>query len=336
VRQAYLGQAQAASIFSLKDAREKKLKIDWKKEDVIKPKFLGTKIFKDFDLQKIRERLDWTFFFIAWDMRAKYPDILNHPQYGKEAKRLLKEANYFLDEIISQKLISAQGVLGIYPANSVGDDIEIYQDEKRSKLLTTVHTLRQQTPSEDGLCYSLADFIAPQEKGFVDYMGAFAVTAGVEVEKLVEKYKKENNDYKAMMFQILADRLAEGFAETLHERLRKEFWGYAPQEHSNNEDLFQGKYQGIRPAVGYPVCPDHSEKQILFDLMNVKNSIGIELTEHYAMKPLASVCGLYFAQPKAKYFSVGKILKDQVEDYAKRKKIKISEAQKWLAQNISY
>ncbi|HPN89076.1 MAG TPA: methionine synthase, partial [Candidatus Omnitrophota bacterium] len=335
VREAYLNQEKNKKTLSLQAAREKKPKINWDKKDIITPKFLGTKILKDFDLSKIREYIDWTFFFIAWDMRAKYPEILKDAKYAKEAARLLKEAHELLDEMIKEKQISAQAVFAIYPANSIGEDIEIYQDEKQSKILTKVHTLRQQTPSEDGSCYSLADFIAPKEKDFTDYIGAFAVTAGAGVEKLIVKYKKENNDYKALMIQILADRLAEAFAEMLHEIVRKEFWGYAPGEDLTKEELFLGKYHGIRPAVGYPVYPDHSQKKIIFDLMNVEKTIGITFTENYAMKPLASVCGLYLSHPKAKYFTVGKILKDQVEDYAKRKQITILEAQKWLSQNLN-
>lgn len=335
VREGYLHQQGQKNILSLQVSREKKPGMGWNKKDILRPKFLGTKIFKNFDLSKIRDYIDWTFFFIAWNMRAKYPEILKDPQYGKEAERLFKDANVLLDEMIKEKKVLAHAIFGLYPASSQGEDMEVYADERKSKVLTTFHFLRQQIPNENGFCYSLADFIAPKEKDFVDYIGAFAVTAGDGVEKLIEKYKKENNDYAALMVQVLADRLAEAFAEMLHEKVRKEFWGYAPGEDLTKEELFLGKYHGIRPAVGYPIYPDHSEKRNIFDLMNVEKNIGITLTEHYAMKPLASVCGLYLSHPDAQYFSVGKILSDQLEDYARRKKIAVSEAQKWLAQNLN-
>jgi len=310
--------------------------VDWNKATLNTPNFLGIKKFKNFDLNEIRGRIDWTFFFINWELRHKFPEILNHPEYGKEAQKLFQDGQLLLDEIINRKTIKANGVLGIFPANSVGDDIEIYKDEKRKKVLTTFHTLRQQQKmeEEDRPNLALADTVAPKETGLKDYLGAFAVTGGFGVDDLVAKYKKDNDDYRAIMVQALANRLAEGFVEALHEKVRRELWGYSPEEKLTFEDMLHGKYRGIRPAPGYPACPDHTEKELIFKLLDAEKNTGIKLTESFAMSPEASVCGWYFACPKIRYFDVGKIQEDQLLDYANRKGWTPKEVKRWLSANI--
>ncbi len=328
----------AKKYIPLDQARKNKLKIDWQNYQPPVPFKTGIQEFKNFPLSEIRKYIDWNPFFITWELKGKYPAIFENPDYGAEAKTLFDDANKILDKIISEKLLSADGVTGIFPANTIGeDDIEIYFDENRKSSRALIHTLRQQyEKSENNPSIALADFIAPKESGKNDYIGAFAVTAGNGIENLIRKYEKENDDYSSIMVKAVADRLAEAFAELLHEKIRKEIWAYSKDENLANDDLIAEKYAGIRPAPGYPAQPDHTEKITLFNLLDAAKVTGITLTENLAMNPAASVCGLYFSHPEAKYFTTGKISKDQVDDYRKRKGISINEAEKWLRPVLNY
>ncbi|RMF87234.1 MAG: methionine synthase, partial [Nitrospinota bacterium] len=282
--------------------------------------------------------IDWTPFFLAWELAGKYPQIFQHPRHGEAAQKLFADANRLLDQVIEHRWLQARGVIGLFPANSVGfDDIEVYTDDSRTTVQAVLHTLRQQGVKRKGVPNrALADFIAPQESGRPDYIGAFAVTTGIGMEALLERFEREHDDYSSILIKALADRLAEAFAELLHLLVRREYWGYAPEEALSNEDLIKERYRGIRPAPGYPACPDHTEKQTLFALLQVERHTGIRLTENYAMQPAASVCGLYFAHPEARYFAVGKIGRDQVEDYHRRKGMPIEVVEKWLAPHLNY
>jgi 5-methyltetrahydrofolate--homocysteine methyltransferase len=325
------------SYIPLSEARKNKLKVDWENYQIPKPHFLGNKYFFDYPLEEIRPFIDWTFFFHAWKMNGRYPAILSDPVKGPEAHKLFDEAQELLDAVTEKKMILARGVIGFYPCNAVGDDVEIYNDDNRTKVLQTFRFLRNQqkkAPGQPNL--NLADFVAPKESGFVDYMGGFAVTAGLGVEEWVGVYEKELDDYNAIMIKILADRLAEAFAEMMHQRVRKEFWGYASAEQIDIPSMIREEYQGIRPAPGYPACPEHSEKRVLFDLLEADQQIGIHLTENYAMFPGASVSGFYFSHPQAQYFNLGRISKDQVIDYARRKNISVERAEKLLNTNLNY
>jgi len=319
-------------------AKQNKINIDWKKIDIQKPKFFGTKVFEEYSLAEISEYIDWTFFFSAWEIKGRYPAILEHPQKGKEAKKLFADGQQMLKQIIEGKMLKANAVIGFYPANNTGDSIELYTDEDRNSRLCVLNHLRQQTEKNKDSAFdyflSLADFIAPKDSGIKDYIGGFAVTTGIGLEKWVQKYEAEHDDYNAIMIKVLADRLAEAFAELMHTRVRREFWGYAADENIELSDLIKEQYQGIRPAVGYPACPEHSEKQVLFDLMDVENKTGISLTESFAMYPAAAVSGFYFANPQARYFNLGKIDREQLTDYAKRKNISIELAEKYLGMNL--
>ena len=324
-------------LLTIEDARKNGLKSDWSKVQIVRPEKTGITILKDFSLEKIKEYIDWTPFFLTWEMKGKYPAIFENEKFGTEAGKLFEDANKLLDKIIDEKLLVANGVLGIFPANSVGDDIEVYANEKRKGVLRILHTLRTQTKKTDNLPnLALSDFIAPKAAGRIDWIGAFAVTAGLGVGELVNKYESEHDDYRSIMVKALADRLAEAFAEHLHELVRKKYWSYSPEEDFKNEDLIKEKYYGIRPAPGYPAQPDHTEKTIIFDLLDVEKNTSIRLTENLAMYPAASVCGLYFAHPESKYFNVGKIGKDQVLDYHKRKGMSLEEAEKWLGPVLNY
>jgi 5-methyltetrahydrofolate--homocysteine methyltransferase len=271
-------------------------------------------------------------------LKGKYPKIFDDKIIGKEAKKLFDDANKMLDEIISKKLLKANAAIGLYPANTVSDDtVEVYKDDSRKEIIKEFHFLRQQGKKGSGVPnISLADFIAPKETGIKDYMGFFAVTAGIGIEPVVEKYEKDHDDYNSIMIKAVADRLAEAFAELMHEKVRKEFWGYSKDENLTDEQLIKEEYVGIRPAPGYPACPDHTEKPPLFDLLNAQEKTGIILTESNAMYPASSVSGMYFSHAGSKYFGLGKIQKDQVEDYAKRKKMDIAEIEKWLSPNLNY
>ena len=334
--EAYALKSGLVKYLTLTEARANRLKIDWVKQPPLKPKFVGSKVYKDFPLSEIREYMSWIFFFIVWQLKGKYPQILNDPEMGEEARKLFHDANTLLDEIINKKLLTANGTVSILPANSIGDDIEIYTDESRTKVLTVFRNLRNQTVKEDGvpnLC--LSDFIAPKETGIPDYLGVFAVTAGIGAEALEKKFEKELDDYNSIMVKALADRLAEAFTELLHLIIRKEIWGYDALENLSLDDLLLEKYKGIRPAHGYPACPEHSEKRVLFDLLKAED-IGIGLTESFSMTPAASVSGLIFAHPQSRYFFVDKISRDQVEDYAKRKGLSPNAVEILLASNLNY
>lgn len=322
---------------SLEEARKRKYKIDWQSLKIIKPSFLGNKVFKDYPVKEIRKYIDWSPFFLVWEMKGKYPAILDDPRYGKEARNLFGDANKLLDSITENNLLIANAVLGFYASASSGDDILIYKDENRDEVLYKFHMIRQQTLKTNEQPYMcLADFIAPETENVKDYLGFFALTCGLSLDKVINTYEKEHDEYKIILIKAVADRLAEAFAEKLHELVRKELWGYSTGENLTNEELIKENYTGIRPAPGYPACPEHTEKKQLFDLLRAKENTGISLTENFAMKPASSVCGFYFANPEAKYFNVGKIQKDQITDYAERKDIEIDEAEKWLAPVLAY
>lgn len=325
------------TFLSLEAARQNKLPIDWKKAPVTKPSFTGNRVLENYDLETISRYIDWTPFFLTWELRGRYPEILKDEKYGVEATKLFNDAQKLLKEVVAKKWLTAKAVVGIYPAQSVGDDIEIYTDESRKKVLKKFHTIRQQVHKADAKPnIALSDYIAPKDSDTADYMGFFACTAGLGIEAPVAAFEKAGDDYNAIMLKALADRLAEAFAEHLHERVRKEFWGFAKNESLTNEDYIREKYQGIRPAPGYPACPDHTEKRTLFDLLDAEKNAGVKLTENYAMWPASSVSGFYLAHPEARYFAVGKIEKDQMEDYARRKGMPLALLEKWLSPNLNY
>ncbi|MGA8978087.1 MAG: vitamin B12 dependent-methionine synthase activation domain-containing protein, partial [Pedococcus sp.] len=293
--------------------------------------------FTDYPIEELRDYIDWGPFFLAWEMKGRFPDILNNPATGEAASRLYEDAQRMLDSVIDEKWLRASGVFGLFPASSVGDDIEVYTDSSRETVATTLHTLRQQGQHRQGVPNrAMSDFVAPRDTGLADHVGAFAVTAGLGAQERVTQFKAENDDYSAILLESLADRLAEAFAERLHERVRHDFWGYAPDEHLPNPDLIAEKYVGIRPAPGYPACPDHTEKQLLWDLLDVQERTGIELTESMAMWPGAAVSGWYFSHPQSQYFVVGRLGRDQVEEYAERKGWTLREAERWLNPNLGY
>jgi 5-methyltetrahydrofolate--homocysteine methyltransferase len=337
IRKKYEDGKMEGKFITLEQARRNKLKIDWNSSDFTRPVFLGNKYFVDYDLAEIRPYIDWTFFFHSWRINGKYPAIFDDPVKGEEAKKLFDDANNLLDQIIENKMLHANGVIGIYPAAAVGDDVEVFSPENESEAVATFRFLRNQQEKENDIPnLSLADFTAPKASGLRDYIGGFAVTAGIGVEKWVEHFEADHDDYNAIMIKILADRLAEAFAELLHERVRKEFWGYARDEKLTIEEILREKYVGIRPAPGYPACPEHSEKRILFDLLQAEEKAGISLTENYSMVPGAAVSGYYFAHPQAQYFNLGKIARDQVSDYAQRKNLTREQVEKLLNVNLNY
>ena len=337
IRQKHLQRNIAQTLIPIDEARANKLPIEWNAKDIYRPQLIGIKTFKQYPLEEIRQRIDWTPFFQAWELKGKYPRIFDDPKVGEEARKLYDDARELLDQIITNKWVSAHAVIGIFPANSIGDDIELYRDDTRKSVLTVFHSLRQQmAKGKDKYNLALADFVAPRSSGLTDYMGAFAVTAGTGLDELVKQFEKNHDDYRAILAKALADRLAEALAERMHELVRREFWGYRADEDFSNEELIQEQYQGIRPAPGYPACPDHTEKGLLFDLLKVEENIGISLTENYAMYPAASVSGYYFAHPQAQYFGLGKIGSDQVTDYARRKGMDVKTVEKWLQPNLGY
>jgi len=337
LRDDHANRRQAKSYMSYQGALKNKLKVDWASKTYIKPSFLGNKVFKDFSVAEISNYIDWTPFFNTWMLKGKYPQIFENEIVGAEAKKLFADAQILIKDIIDQDLLYANAVVGLYPANADGDDVIVYADEERTQVKTTFHMLRQQGRKGAGLPnLSLADFVAPVASGKADYIGGFAVTAGIGIEKLIEQYEKDHDDYNVIMIKAVADRLAEAFAELMHEKVRKELWSYASDESLTNESLIKEQYKGIRPAPGYPACPDHTEKETLFELLEVEKHTGISLTESFAMYPAASVSGFYFMHEEAKYFGLGKIEKDQVVDYAERKGRTVEEMEKWLAPNLSY
>jgi 5-methyltetrahydrofolate--homocysteine methyltransferase len=328
--------APKLSVVSLETARKRRTPIEWRAEDLPVPAFTGVRVLDNFPLATLRDFIDWSPFFHTWGLKGIYPRILEHSEHGAQARQVFSEGNALLDVIIEKKLITARGVYGFFPASTVGDDVELYADDKREKVLERFRFLRQQSNKEGREpCRSLADFIAPKETGLPDHIGAFAVTSGVGLKELCDGFRAKNDDYNAIMAEALADRLAEAFAECLHKRVRDE-WGYGCTEGLNNADLIQEKYRGIRPAAGYPACPDHTEKGPLWRLIDVQANTGMLITESFAMWPGSSVSGLYFAHPESRYFSLGKIDRDQVADYSKRKGMSIAEVERWLGPNLNY
>lgn len=324
-------------MLSLADARANRTPIDWSGYQPPAPLKPGTHVLTDYDLGELREFIDWQPFFNAWEMKGKFPDILNSPTTGETARALYDDAQAMLDRVIAEKWLTANGVLGFFPASAVGDDIELYTDESRTTLLTTLHNLRQQGEHRAGVPNrSLGDFVAPKETGLPDHVGAFAVTAGLGSQERIQAFKDANDDYSAIMLEALADRLAEAFAERLHQRVRTEFWGHVSDEQLSNEDLIAERYSGIRPAPGYPACPEHTEKRTLWELLDVEATTGITLTESMAMWPGAAVSGWYFSHPESQYFVVGRLARDQVADYAERKGWSVPEAERWLSANLGY
>ena len=338
IRAAYLDRQDTSNRYSIVEARRHPAPIDWAGYTPPRPHALGLTTFADYPLEELIERIDWTPFFQAWELTGSYPKIFDDPVVGESARSTYAEGQAMLKRVVAEGWLHANGVVGLWPANSVGDDIEVYADDTRTEVIATIHTLRQQTSQDRGRAenYALADFIAPKSSGIADYIGGFAVTAGLGPEDRVAQFEAEHDDYSAIMLKVLADRLAEAFAERLHERVRREYWGYAPDEALDNDALIDEKYQGIRPAPGYPACPDHTEKGTLFGLLQATQRTGIELTESFAMQPGASVSGFYFSHPASRYFGVGRIERDQVEDYARRKGMTLAEAERWLAPNLNY
>ena len=328
--------ASRQKTISIDAARARRTPIDWRAEDVPMPEFTGVRVLDDFPLATLREYIDWTPFFHTWELKGVYPRIFDDARQGEQARQLFAEANALLDRIIERRELTARGAYGLFPANAVGDDVDLYTDETRSSALTRFHFLRQQADREGSEpCRSLSDFIAPKETGLSDHIGAFAVTSGIGLKDLCDRFRAEHDDYNAIMAEAVADRLAEAFAECLHKRVRDE-WGYGRIENLSVDELVHEKYRGIRPAAGYPACPDHTEKGTLWRLLDVQANTGMLITESFAMWPGSSVSGLYFAHPESKYFSLGKIGRDQVEDYARRKGMSVAEVERWLGPNLNY
>jgi 5-methyltetrahydrofolate--homocysteine methyltransferase len=324
-------------MLSIEGARENKPKIDWDNYVPTAPAQPGVHVLTSYDLAELRQYIDWQPFFNAWEMKGKFPDILNNPATGEAARKLYEEAQEMLDNVIEHGWLRANAVIGFFPANSVGDDVEVYTDETRSEVLTTLHHLRQQGQHREGISNkALADFVAPKESGLADHIGGFAVTAGLGSTEKIMEFKEQLDDYSAILLESVADRLAEAFAERMHQRVRKEFWGYVPEEELDNDQLIAEAYAGVRPAPGYPACPDHTEKKTLWELLDVHENTGIELTDSMAMWPGAAVSGWYFSHPDSQYFVVGRLGQDQVADYAERKGWTMAEAERWLSANLAY
>jgi 5-methyltetrahydrofolate--homocysteine methyltransferase len=337
VRKRHKGRQSQTRQHRIEAARNNRFQYDWEQYTPPVPSFLGHKVFADYPLQELAKYIDWSPFFQTWELAGSYPKILSDNVVGEQARSLFHDAQAMLEQLLAEKWLTARAVVGFFPANALDDDIAVYADEPRTKKVATLHHLRQQAIKPPGRPnYCLADFIAPEESGRHDYIGAFAVTAGIGIEPYLEAFEKDHNDYASIMLKALADRLAEALAECLHKRVRRELWGYAKDEQLSNEQLIHEKYRGIRPAPGYPACPDHTEKTTLFELLEVEQCIGIKLTEHFAMHPAASVSGWYFSHPDAQYFNVGKIGRDQLHDYALRKSMAEKEAERWLASILAY
>ena len=329
MREDYKGRKSNIEYISLEEARNNKPKLEY---NPAKPNFVGVKVFDDYSIEELIEYIDWSPFFATWEMKGRFPRIFENPRFGNEAKKLYDDALKMLQEIQDKKMLQAKGVIGIFPVSRKNELITTSPLEGGLRGVT-FHFLRQQTKKQDNLPnISLADYIAPQD----DYIGCFAVTAGIGIDTWIEKYEADHNDYESILLKALADRLAEAFAERMHQRVRKEFWGYASNETLNNDALVQEKYQGIRPAPGYPACPNHLHKTKIWELLNVEENTGIQLTENFAMFPTASVSGFYFAHPKSKYFGVGKVGKDQVELLATQYDLSTEETERWIGSNLSY
>jgi 5-methyltetrahydrofolate--homocysteine methyltransferase len=337
IRAKHAGGASRSVGEPLARARRNRLAIDWTVEQPPRPNQIGLQAFDDYDLTPIAAHIDWTPFFRTWELKGTYPAILTDAKVGEAARGLYDDAQAMLKRIIDEKWLRARGIIGLFPANTQGDDVEVYTDETRGKVATRFHFLRQQMKKRQGrpnLC--LADFVAPKESGVADYIGAFAVTAGLGIDEKVAAFEAAHDDYSAILLKALADRLAEAFTEHLHVRVRTDFWGYAAGENLDNSALIAEAYQGIRPAPGYPACPEHSEKGGLFELLGAETNASMILTESFAMLPAASVAGFYFSHPQASYFGLGRIARDQVADYAKRKGVGVEQGEKWLAPNLAY
>ncbi len=323
-------------LVSFNAARDRRTPITWRPEDIPTPSTLGIQVLDNFPLATLRDYIDWSPFFHTWGMKGIYPRILDHEEQGTEARKIFADANTLLDRIIAENLITARGVYGLFPASAIGEDVQLFTDASRTTPHQRFHFLRQQANREGSEpCRSLVDFIAPLDTNLPDHLGAFAVTTGIGLKPLCDNFRAANDDYNAIMAEALADRLAEAFAECLHKRVRDE-WGYGLEETFTPAELIQEKYRGIRPAPGYPGCPDHTEKGTIWKLLDVEANTGIKITESFAMWPGSSVSGLYFAHPEARYFALGKIGRDQVEDYAARKQMPIAEVERWLGPNLNY
>ncbi|MEP7089359.1 MAG: vitamin B12 dependent-methionine synthase activation domain-containing protein, partial [Nocardioidaceae bacterium] len=338
IRERHAAKRGERKLVRIEDARANRSPIDWDGYHPPRPAMAErTRVLGDYPLAELRDYIDWQPFFNAWEMKGRFPDILNNPATGETARQLYEDAQRMLDTIIDEGWLRANAVFGLFPAHAVGDDIEVYTDDSRTEVLTTLCNLRQQGQHRDGVPHrSLGDFVAPRETGLPDHVGAFAVTTGLGSADRVQAFKDDLDDYSAILLESLADRLAEAFAERLHERVRTEFWGYAEGEHLDNQELLKERYDGIRPAPGYPACPDHTEKTKLWELLDVEATTGIQLTESMAMWPGAAVSGWYFSHPKSQYFVVGRIDQDQVEDYAVRAGMTLAEAERWLSPNLAY
>jgi 5-methyltetrahydrofolate--homocysteine methyltransferase len=334
VRKAHAAPPQP--MVSLAEARARHTPIEWRAEDVPAPEFTGVRVLDNFPLATLRDYIDWSPLFHTWELKGVYPRIFDDERQGAQARQLFDDAQKLLDCILSRGSLTARAVYGFFPAHGAGDDVELYTDASRGTVRDRVHFLRQQANREGSEpCRSLADFVAPRATGLADHIGAFAVTSGIGLDALVKRFKAEHDDYNAIMAEALADRLAEAFAEYLHQRVRRE-WGYGCCEQLTNAELIAEKYRGIRPAPGYPACPDHTEKGTLWRLLDAEAKTGIRLTESYAMWPGSSVSGFYFAHPQSRYFAVGKIDREQVADYAARKGMTVAEVERWLAPNLNY
>lgn len=321
----------------LEEAKKNKQKINWEGYKAPKPNVVGTKHIENYDLGLLRKRIDWTPFFRTWELKGNYPAILKDEKYGETARSLFADAEEMLDKIISEKWLSAHAAIGFWPANSEGDDIILYKDEARDDELARLPMLRQQVRKREGRPnHSLVDYIAPKDSGVEDWFGGFVVTAGAGIENQLAIFDAAHDDYNSILLKALADRLAEAFAEHMHERVRREYWGYAADEKLTNDDIIKEKYDGIRPAPGYPACPDHSQKPLLFELLNATQTTGVKLTDSFAMMPVSSVSGFYFSHPRSQYFGVGKVAEDQVRDYAKRRGVSFDQAEQWLRANLGY
>jgi len=322
---------------SLAQARANRRRIDWAAYAPTPPRVPGIHRFDDYPLSELLGYIDWMPFFNAWEFSGKFPDVLSDPKVGEAASNLYADARQMLKQLIGERWLKVRAVVGLFPANSLGDDVEVYADEQRATAILTLSFLRQQKGKAPGQPHEcLADYVAPKSSGVRDYIGAFAVTAGIGIEEHVARFERAHDDYSSIMLKALADRLAEAGAEHFHERVRRELWGYAAQEALTNQQLIHEEYRGIRPAPGYPACPDHREKAKLWRLLDAERNAGIRLTESYAMYPTAAVSGWYLAHPDAHYFAVGKIDRDQVQDYARRNDVALEEMEKWLSPNLGY
>jgi 5-methyltetrahydrofolate--homocysteine methyltransferase len=332
MREDHSSRQTIRNLLSLKEARGNKYFTDWQTIKLFEPEKPGLHIFHDIDLNVLKSYIDWTYFFFAWKLSGKYPGIFSDPVKGAEAKKLFDDAQMYLKKVIDQKLLTAKAVFGLFPAVSDGDDVKVFSDKSKKKLKFVFRFLRNQEPKEKGVPnLSLSDYVAPEGAGPDDWIGAFVVTADIDNDAF-RKYKED--DYATIMIRILSDRLAEAAAEWLHEKIRREYWGYAKHENLTIDEMLKLKYKGIRPAPGYPACPDHTEKQVIFDLLGAEKAIGAALTENFAMMPPASVSGYIFSHPGSTYFNLGKINSDQLKDYAKRKNFTNDEAAKWLSPNL--